>query len=1056
MIVHIRIDAFSLDGRLGGRQDYGDVFCMAEYDDKLSVALPEALRQQFAQVERRLWRVESTVAVCGVAGALMVSFLALFVSDRVWDSPAWLRWLLWFCGWAAAAAAGAVWARRWVWQRRDLRTLANLVQKKYRRLGDRLLGIVELANEERHNVNFSPALYHAAIYQVADEARGFDFGQSVSTRAARKMALGAAGVAVCLALVCGVLPQAGWNALQRWAWPGANVGRFTLVTLEGLPKELIVPHGEPFSVAATVEYRSFWKPRHAWGFWPRQPAVAGRVENGKVRLQFPGEVENGVLQIRVGDARAAVKVLPAYRPFLQALAAEIQLPEYLRYPAQNQILQNGSLLAVEGSKIAFRGKVSRGLSSALMQGVGENPAPLKIDGDSFASGQTQPESLAEFTFNWRDNLGLTNAAPLRLSVQLQPDAPPQPEIQDLPRDVAVLNSDVLSIHVQARDDFGVRDFGLKWDMTADSPPTALATTEVKTQTSTAQVKSAEKVFLWSPSMFRVPADSTVELEGFARDYFPERERSLTPLYRIRVLSPEEHAEMVRQQLEAVMAQVEEVTRLQEKIVAALGEVKEAEQMPPEQKAARLGQSKDNQVQNAGNLEELSKQGERAVREAMKNPIFNEETIRQWSQSMQQWRQLSQKKMPAAAEAMQTAKQNSGAQPKDMADAEAKAQDILKELEKMENKANEHLDNLQALTLAQRLRKVGGEEKEIGAQMFDTASNTIGLLAGDLPQKFKLLESHLLRDQAAAQTQTTTLQSEIGRFFERTQKPDYGQVSKEMKDTHATEELDRVGGLIDNNVGIEAWENLGQWSGRFEKWADKLEPKSEGKGSPNSSSEQQKQMDLTEQLIALLRLRENEANLRDQTSILEQDKGAESYQQRAGTLAGSQEKMAGDLDGIHEKTAVPQLDSAFADTSGAMKEALAMLRQPQTGKAADEAEVKTIDSLSDLINLINEQAQRPKPQSSPEEGGKPDEEMQFLMQMARNGAKPRPFASQPARGLNEAGGTTTRAGGPLSGDAAGKGAGRRAVNQASGVMENAPAEFRDALENYYHGLEQSKE
>jgi hypothetical protein len=76
------------------------------------------------------------------------------------------------------------------------------------------------------------------------------------------------------------------------------------------------------------------------------------------------------------------------------------------------------------------------------------------------------------------------------------------------------------------------------------------------------------------------------------------------------------------------------------------------------------------------------------------------------------------------------------------------------------------------------------------------------------------------------------------------------------------------------------------------------------------------------LIALLRLRENEVNLRDQTTLLDQDKGApDSYQQRAATLAASQEKMAGDLDGIHDKTPVPQLDSAFADTSGAMKEVL---------------------------------------------------------------------------------------------------------------------------------------
>jgi len=440
---------------------------------------------------------------------------------------------------------------------------------------------------------------------------------------------------------------------------------------------------------------------------------------------------------------------------------------------------------------------------------------------------------------------------------------------------------------------------------------------------------------------------------------------------------------------------------------------------------------------------------------MKNPLFNEETIRQWSQSMQQWQKLSQQKMPAAAGAMQSAKQSSGGKPQEMAEAQQKAQDVLDELAKMESKANQHMDYLQALTLAQRLRKVGGAEKEMSGQLLDSASNTIGLLPRQLPEKMKLFEGGLVRGQSDAQKQTSILQSEISRFSERTQKTNYGEVSKQMKDAHATEEMDRMGGLIQNNIGLEASENLGQWSARFQAWADTLEPKdssSSGSGSGNS----QKANDLTEQLIALLRLRDNEVTLRDQTTLLDQDQGPpESYQQRARTLAASQEKLAGKLDDIHEKAALPQLDGAFGDTSGAMKGVAGLLRQPQTGKPADEAEVKTVDSLSDLINLINEQAQHSNPKPSPGQGGKSqEEEMQFLMQMSRNQGKS--FATQPARGVNSPGGAANGAGGPLSGNAAGKGAGERSVNKAAGVIQNAPAEFRDALENYYHGLEQSKE
>src|SRR5208282_914733 len=154
---------------------------------------------------------------------------------------------------------------------------------------------------------------------------------------------------------------------------------------------------------------------------------------------------------------------------------------------------------------------------------------------------------------------------------------------------------------------------------------------------------------WSPQAFHIPSDSTVELQGYARDFYPERERSRTAPCRIRVLSPEEHAELVRERLEDVMACIEDVTRLQEKITANLRDVKDNEKLPESQKSARIGESKNEQLENSSRLDELSQQAEGALQEAMKNPVFPADTIRQWSQSAQQWQQFAREKMKAAAD-----------------------------------------------------------------------------------------------------------------------------------------------------------------------------------------------------------------------------------------------------------------------------------------------------------------------------------------------------------------------------------------------------------------------
>jgi hypothetical protein len=1026
---------------------------MAQNDNAFSVTLPEELRRQFADVQRRLWRVETTVALGSIIAGLAISLLALFVSDRLWNTPPGLRLVFSLLGLAAVIAALCRWARRWLWRRRSLQDLANLVQKKYHRLGDRLLGIVELAQEQRHLANFSPALYHAAIHQVAEEARQYDFRQSVSARPAKKFALGAGAVAVCWLALSLALPQASWNALLRWAAPTASIPRYTLVGLEGLPRELIVPHGEPFAISGNVRYRSFWQPGRVSGQLLTLPKLEGVVDAGKIRLQIPGQVENGVLRVQVGDAMAEIKIVPVHRPSLRELTARIQLPDYLQYPDQTQVLQSGSLLAVEGSRVAFHGKTSRALSAAQMQPEGGEAAPLQIEGDNFTSAPTQPDGIAEYTFNWRDNLGLSNAAPLRLSVAMQKDAPPVPDLPGLPRETAMLVSDVMHIQAGASDDFGVRDLGLTWDVVSDTPLTEIIISEVKIMPPSPHVKKAAKVFLWSPQAFQIPADSTVELQGYARDFFPGRERSRTAPYHIRVLSPEEHAELLREQLEDIMARIEEVTRLQEKIVANLRDVQDNGKLPEAQKSARIGESKEDQLENSSRLDELSQQAEGAVQEAMKNPLFPADTIRQWSQSAQQWQQLAREKMKDAAGSMQAARQNSQARPQQMADATQKAGDILDALEKMQDKAGRRLDDLHALTLAERLRKVAAQEKEIGGQLLKSAPDIIGLPPGDLPEKFKHFEHALTSDQGRAQMESDTLQGEISRFFERTQKTNYGAVSQEMKDSRASDELERLGGLIGDNIAMEASGDLGQWSERFRQWGDKLEPKPDDSSSQSGNSQTK---DLTEQLIALLRLRENEMNLRDQTTVLNQQKGdPATVKDRANSLSDTQKKLASDLEQVHQEAAMAELETAFAQTADAMEKVETVLQTPQTGKPADEAELKTIDSLSDLINLINEQAQQASAQQSPGNSSSA-EEMAFLLRMMQNTANAKAMAVQPATGLNNAGGKTDRAGNPVTGNAAGKSAATRNVDKASGVIENSPAEFRDALDIYFHGIEQSKD
>ena len=212
--------------------------------------------------------------------------------------------------------------------------------------------------------------------------------------------------------------------------------------------------------------------------------------------------------------------------------------------------------------------------------------------------------------------------------------------------------------------------------------------------------------------------------------------------------------------------------------------------------------------------------------------------------------------------------------------------------------------------------------------------------------------------------------------------------------------------------------------------------------------------MTKTLIALLRLREQQLNVRDDAGTLEQNKGdAKEYAEQARRLSDRQRKIGTTLEQVQKDTPLEPLQPAFRDTAEAVQQAQGFLDKPETDKPSDDAQVKTIEQLTDLVNLINEQAQRPKPKSSPSQSDSAAEQMAFLLQAMKKGGQSQGMAMKPATGLNQNGGSTDRAGNAITGNVNGKSGEGRNVQKASGAAANAPTEFRDALDNYFHGIEQ---
>src|SRR5262249_48149113 len=173
--------------------------------------LPEGLRRQLLDFRRRVWLIKMVEAACTAAFAVVAAYLLLFLLDRAFDPPPWLRAALFVAAFVGCLRIPAA-IYRWVWRNRHLEQLAMLLARKHPAVGDQLLGIIELVRNDFEQAR-SRALCEAAVREVAKDAQSRDFTDAVPTPRHRSWAI-AAAVPVAAPVGLGVaFPGAGRRRL---------------------------------------------------------------------------------------------------------------------------------------------------------------------------------------------------------------------------------------------------------------------------------------------------------------------------------------------------------------------------------------------------------------------------------------------------------------------------------------------------------------------------------------------------------------------------------------------------------------------------------------------------------------------------------------------------------------------------------------------------------------------------------------------------------------------------------------------------------------------------
>ena len=613
------------------------------------LTLPESLRLQMLRFRGHLWRVKSMEAVAGAIAGVAAAFLASYACDRLFDTPAALRGLL-----LAAAAAGCamipVALHRWVYRRRHLEQLARLLARKHASIGDQLLGVIELAQSDSEQAR-SRRLCEAAIAQVAERAQGLDFRDAVPRpRHRRRAVAAAASLAACIAVSL-LSFSAAANAWQRFSQPWRDIPRYTFAQIDPLPRQLVVAYGEPLQFAVALSPTSVWRPQSAQLALPGQPPIVARLHDGRYHFDLSGQIASLPMRLRVGDLTSSVQLEPTLRPELTAVQADVKLPSYLeREKEVVRDVRGGSVTLVKGSRVRFTATANRELASAQVNG---QPTPPK--GPEIASPPKAVAGTASMRFEWRDQFGLTGKEPFQLTINGRDDEAPSLASDGLPRQRVVLDSEQLTFSVRAQDDFGVKRVGIEWRGLDETTIAQPAKGERILAAGGGDRETLDLTGTFSAKSLGIEPQP-LQVRLFAEDYLPNRPRTYSAAYTLFVLSPEQHAIWLTEQLSKWHRQSLEVRDRELQLYETNKQLRElpANELDDPSTRKRIESQSAAERANGRRLEGLVDAGEELVRQATRNPEFGVGHLEKWAEMLQLLQEISSNRMPSVAELLKQA------------------------------------------------------------------------------------------------------------------------------------------------------------------------------------------------------------------------------------------------------------------------------------------------------------------------------------------------------------------------------------------------------------------
>lgn len=738
--------------------------------------LPDSLRRQLEAFRGRLWFIKVAEALLAGLFGLLFSYLIVFGLDRIWNTPPTVRLVILLGGTSLFTLFAPYWIHRWVFRHRREAQLARLIARKFPRLGDRMLGVVELQDQTESKEALSPELRAAAMKAVARQAEGRNLKAALPSPRHLRWGLMVALTAAIIGAALWKVPKPSQNAFERWLKPFSDVQRYTFTKISDFEETMIVPMDEPFSVTLTLSELSDQTPTSGVARFGIQEPVSAQLQddNKSYTFDFPGQSEPGRVLINIGDARPVIQVLPQTRPAIKSVRATIVYPDYLQLRDKTKELRVGTLSGdvVVGSKISLEATTLEGRELKAgtltieelpktterdlfdndfdLPGDNQEPSetaedsnsgspleansppdgepeagpapprilPLRVTGSQLNSPsislQSQPLQLQ---MNWEDVNGLEDAGGHRIRVEPLDDQRPLAYIQDIERQTVLLEEETVSFEIIAEDDYGTKHIGYEWtgEFTKPTDETPSIGSHILELGAPNQRRLSGAVH-FSPKTRNIPAQK-LQVRAFVEDYFPGRGRVYSEPITLHILTKDEQAQLLKDQFDRIIGELEDAARREQNNFDENRRIEQdgAEKLQEEANKERLEQQEMNEAENIEKMSELSERMEELLGEALKNGEVAPETMQKMAETMQKMQELSQEDMPKVEQQLQEAQDPSSTpeqSEKDLQEAIEEQEKVLEKMRETIDGANEANQDFEASTFVNRLRRAASEEDGI--------------------------------------------------------------------------------------------------------------------------------------------------------------------------------------------------------------------------------------------------------------------------------------------------------------------------------------------------------